>query len=113
MIGLATPLGTGPKKPRALIMSVFRELDIAVSRDAEMLHDPSLKFVFEDLAVAVDNEPTLHEVDHDASTRPFLVFGFTYDGGESVRGASCSPTFPEVVVAAWAGEAVSISLSVG
>jgi hypothetical protein len=94
-------------------MSVLRELDITSSRDAEMLHDPIRKFVFEYLAVAVDNEPTLDGVEHNASTGPFLVFGVTHDGGESVRGASCSPTFPEVVVAVWAGEEVSVFLSVG
>jgi hypothetical protein len=93
-------------------MLVLRELHV-VCRNAEMLQNAVLKFVFEYLGIAVDNEPIFDEIEHYASTGPFLVFGFTYDGGESVRGASCPPTLPEVVVAVWAGEEVSVFLSVG
>jgi hypothetical protein len=92
-------------------MSVLRELHV-VRRDAEVLQNAMLKLVFEYLLVAVNDELTSDEVEHNTSPRPLLVFGFPYDGGESVRRASCSPAFPEVVVAMWAGEAVPILFSV-
>ena len=72
-----------------------------------------LKFVFEYLAVAVNDELASNEVKHDTSPWPFLVLGFTYDGGESVWRASSSPTFPEIVVAVRAGEEVAVFLRVG
>jgi hypothetical protein len=84
-----------------------------VRRDAEVLQDSMLKFVFEYLAVTVNDELTSNEVEHYASPRPFLVFGFKYNGGESVRSTSCFPTFPGVVVAVRAGEEVAVFLSVG
>ena len=60
-------------------MPVLRKLHL-VRRDAEVLQDAMLKFVFEYLAVAVNDELASDQVEHDASSRPFLVFGFTYDG---------------------------------
>jgi hypothetical protein len=101
---------TPMQRPGALIMPVLRKLHL-VHRDAEVLQDAMLKFVFEYLSVAVNDELASDEVEHDASPRPFLVFGFKHDGGESVRWASYSPTFPEFVVAVRAGEEVAIFLS--
>jgi hypothetical protein len=94
-------------------MSVLRELDIALSGDSEMLRDPILKFVFEYLPVAVNNEATLDEVEHDTSPRPLLILGLDYDIGQAVRGGANSPTFPEIVMAMGAREAFTILLSVG
>jgi hypothetical protein len=94
-------------------MSVFRELDIAFSRDAEILRDQILKVVFEYLPVAVNNEATLDEVEYDTSPRPLLILGVAYDVGQAVRGGTYSPTFPEIVMAMGAGEAVTVRLSVG
>jgi hypothetical protein len=93
-------------------MPILRKLHL-VRGYAEVLQDATLKVVFEYLAVAVNDELASDEVEHDASPRPFLVFGFTYDGSESVRRVPCSPTFPEVVVAVRAGEKVAVFLSVG
>jgi hypothetical protein len=92
-------------------MPILRKLHL-IRRDAEVLQDATLKFVFEYLAVAVNDELASDEVEHGASPRPFLV-GFTYDDGESVRRVFCSPTFPKVVVAVRAGEKVTVFLSVG
>jgi hypothetical protein len=93
-------------------MSILRKLHV-VRGDAEVLQDATLEFVSEYLAVAVNDELASDEVEHDASPGPFLVLGFTYDGGESIRRTPCSPTFPEVVVAVRAGEKVAVFLSVG
>jgi hypothetical protein len=96
----------------ALVMPVLRKLQI-VRRDAEVLQDAMLQFVFEHPAVTANDELTSGEVEHDASPRPFLVFCFQYNGGQSVGRASGSPTFPEVVVVVRAGEEVAVYLSVG
>jgi hypothetical protein len=45
-------LWTRLQRPRALIMSVLRELDVALSGDAEMLNDSILKLVLEYLSSA-------------------------------------------------------------
>ena len=100
------------QRPRALVMSVLREFHLPC-RDAEILQDAMLKFVFEYLLVAINDELTLDEVENYTAPRPLLVFSFMYDGGESIRRASGSPTFPEIIVAIWAGEEVSVQLSVG
>jgi hypothetical protein len=111
--GLAVLLWARRKRPGAPIVSVLREGDIAFSRDAEILRDQVLKFVFEYLPVAVNDEATLDEVEHRTSPRPLLILGAAYDVRQAVRGESDSPAFPEIIMAMGTCDAVTIFLSVG
>jgi hypothetical protein len=93
-------------------MSVLGEF-CAAGRYAKSHQDAILKFVFEHLVVAVNDELTTDEVEHDTSPRPFLIFGFMYDADQALRGTSNSPTFPELVVAVRACKEVSVFFGVG
>jgi hypothetical protein len=84
----------------------------ASHRNAEIFQD-ALNFLLRYPPVGVNNERTLDGVKHDPPPRPLLIFRVTLDVGDALRGAPCSPAFPDVVMAVWAGEELSVFLSVG
>jgi len=78
-----------------------------------MLRNVMLKFVFEYLAIAVDNELIADDVKHDPSSRPLLIFRVAQDVGDGACRALCSPAFPYFAMAARTRDEVSVFLGCG
>lgn len=72
-----------------------------------------LKIVFGYLTVGVNNELNLDGVKHDPSPRPLLVLRVTEDPYDVFRRAPRPPAFPNVVMAVWTGEKLSVFLYSG
>ncbi len=77
------------------------------------LQNALLKVISEDLTVSVHEELASDGVENHTPAGPLLIFGIAHNFSQATRRTPGSPAFPNVEVAMWTGEKLSVFLSLG